>query len=246
MVKKLFALASVTALTGLMAAVAASGCSSTTTVDGTPTAETGPDAKGPLKEAAPPDPDVEAGPATCPAPTPVTEADIGLTWVAPGTPQSVCGQADLDALKALFAAGKGSAKYVDIEKALGATCGPCVFTAKAGARWGVIIKDGAQIAADNSQGACFAVLSTTECGKARFNIDSCLDIACPQQECGSDEASARACNTKALKGPCKAFVAPYTTACPDETTLLKNCNSFTRVIEVVCGGGPDGGLDSGI
>ena len=40
MVKKLFALASVTALTGLMVAVAASGCSSTKTED--VTAETGP------------------------------------------------------------------------------------------------------------------------------------------------------------------------------------------------------------
>jgi len=248
MVKKLFALASVTALTGLMAAVAASGCSSTTTVDATPTPEAGPDAKTPLKEAGPdPDPDPEeTGPATCPTPTPVTEADIGLTWLAPGTPQSVCGQADLDALKALFAAGKGSAKYSEIEKALSATCGPCVFTAKAGPRWGVIIKDGAQIAADNSQGACFGVLATAECGKARFNIDSCLDIACPRQECGSDATAFRACNTKALKGACKSFVAPYTTACPDEESLIKNCNSFTRVIEVVCGGGADGGLDSGI
>ena len=35
----------------------------------------------------------------------MTEADIGLTWVAPGTPQSVCGQADLDALKGTIDAG---------------------------------------------------------------------------------------------------------------------------------------------
>jgi len=243
MVKKLFALASVTALTGLMAAVAASGCSSTTTVD-PGTAETGVDAKtdAPAKvDAATPEEDTGAG--TCPTTTPVTAADIGLTWVAPGAPQNVCNQADLDALKAVFAAGKGSAKYSDIEKSLGATCGPCVFTAVKGTRWGMIIKDGANPVADNSLGACFGALSTAECGKARFEIDSCLDIACPQSDCGTDTS---ACNTKALKGACKSFVTPYTAACPDESALLTNCANFVRIIEITCGGGADGGLDSGI
>ena len=242
MVKKLFALASVTALTGLMAAVAASGCSSSTPEPATPITEAGPDVK-PKPDVDSSDPDEPDVVSTCPTTTPVTAADIGLTWVAPGAPQSVCGQSDLDALKKVFADGKGSAKYTDIEKALGTTCGPCVFTAKAGARWGMIIKDGANIIADNSLGACFGALSTAECGKARFEIDSCLDIACPQTDCGTDTS---ACNTKALKGACKSFVAPYTTACPDEDTLIKNCANFVRIIEVTCGGGADGGLDSGI
>ncbi|CAN5924612.1 hypothetical protein BH11MYX4_BH11MYX4_65840 [soil metagenome] len=242
MVKKLFALASVTALTGLMAAVAASGCSSSTVVDTTPTIEAGPDVKVTPKDAAPID-EPDTGPATCPTTTPVTSADIGLTWVAPGAPQSVCNQGDLDALKKVFADGKGSAKYTDIEKSLGATCGPCVFTAVKGARWGMIIKDGANVVADNSLGACFGALSTAECGKARFEIDSCLDIACPQQDCGTDT---QACNTKALKGACKSFVAPYTTACTDENALIASCTNFVRIIEVTCGGGPDAGLDSGI
>ena len=243
MVKKLFALASVTALTGLMAAVAASGCSSSTVVDATPLTEAGPDAKVPPKDSGKePDPE-ETGAATCPTTTPVTEADIGLTWVAPGAPQSVCIQKNLDDLKALFAAGKGSAKYTDIEKTLGTTCAPCVFTAKAGPRWGLLVKDGANVIADNSLGACFGALSTAECGKARFEIDSCLEIACPQTDCGTD---LKICSTKALKGACKSFVTPYTKACPDEQTLLDNCTNFTRIIEVTCGGGPDAGLDSGI
>ena len=242
MVKKLFALASVTALTGLMAAVAASGCSSTI-VDVTPVTEAGPDVKVTPKDAGKdPDPE-ETGAATCPTTTPVTAADIGLSWVAPGAPQNVCTQKNLDDLKALFAAGKGSAKYTDIETTLGATCGPCVFTAKAGPRWGLLVKEGANVIADNSLGACFGAISTPECGKARFEIDSCLDIACPQTDCGTD---LKICNTKALKGACKSFVTPYTKACPDEQTLIDNCTNFTRIIEVTCGGGPDGGLDSGI
>ena len=242
MVKKLFALASVTALTGLMAAVAASGCSSSSPLpEASPTPDASTDVKVTPKEASV-DPVDEAG-GTCPTTTPVTAADIGLTWVAPGAPQNVCNQADLDALKAVFDAGKGSAKYSDIEKSLGATCGPCVFTAVKGARWGMIIKDGANPVADNSLGACFGALSTAECGKARFEIDSCLDIACPQSDCGTDTS---ACNTKALKGACKSFVTPYTTACPDETALLTNCANFVRIIEITCGGGADGGLDSGL
>jgi hypothetical protein len=243
MVKKLFALASVTALTGLMAAVAASGCSSSSPIETGPTTDATTDTKPTQKPDAAEDPDAETPAGTCPTTDPITAADIGLTWVAPGAPQAVCGQADLDALKKVFADGKGSAKYTDIEKSLGATCGPCVFTAKAGARWGMIIKDGANIIADNSLGACFGALSTAECGKARFEIDSCLDIACPQTDCGTDTS---ACNTKALKGACKSFVTPYTAACPDEQTLIDNCTNFVRIIEVTCGGGADAGLDSGI
>jgi hypothetical protein len=243
MVKKLFALASVTALTGLMSAVAASGCSSTTTVDPGTTPDATSDVKvTPPKETGPID-EPETGPSTCPSTDPITAADIGLTWVAPGAIQNVCTQQNLDDLKALFDAGKGSAKYTDIEKSLGATCGPCVFTAAKGARWGMIIKDGANIVADNSLGACFGVVGSAECGKARFEIDSCLDIACPQTDCGTDTS---ACNQKALKGACKSFIAPYTTACPDEQTLIDTCTNFVRIIEVTCGGGPDAGLDSGL
>jgi hypothetical protein len=244
MVKKLFALASVTALTGLMAAVAASGCSSSTVVDTTPTTEAGPDVKTTPKDATVEPDDAEPpGPGTCPTTTPVTAADIGLTWVAPGPPQDVCSQQNLDDLKALFDAGKGSAKYTDIEKTLGTTCAPCVFTASKGARWGLIIKDGANIVADNSSGSCFGQLSTAECGKATFELDACTDIACPQTDCGTDT---QACATKAGKGACKSFVTAFQTACPDAQTLIDNCTNFVRIIEVSCGGGPDGGKDSSL
>ncbi|HSO38232.1 MAG TPA: hypothetical protein VLT33_37145, partial [Labilithrix sp.] len=62
-------------------------------------------------------------------------------------------------------------------------------------------------------------------------------------DCGTDT---QACNTKALKGACKSFVTPYTTACTDENALIASCTNFVRIIEVTCGGGPDAGLDSGI
>jgi len=245
MVKKMFALASVTALSGLMAAVAASGCSSTTTVDN-PGAETGvPDAK--LEAAVKPDTsvDTDAPADTCPAPTPITATDIGLTWVAPGAPQAVCDQSNLDALKKVFADGKGSAKYTDIEKSLGATCAACVFTPKAGARWGVIIKDGTNIAADNSSGSCYAQNSTAECGKATFELDACVDIACPQSEC----TDAAACTKKAVaaKGPCATFTKAFQTGCPDAAALGDLCDNFIKTIVASCGGGPEAGtLDASL
>ena len=241
MVKKLFALASVTALTGLMAAVAASGCSSSTVVDATPVTEAGPDAKVTPKEAGKdPDPE-ETGAGTCPTTTPVTEADIGLTWVAPGPVQDACTQDNLDALKAVFAKGKGSASYKDIEASLGANCAACAFTPVKGTRWGVIIKDGANVAADNSSGSCFGQLSTPECGKAVFELDACIDIACPQADC-PDRA---ACTPKAVKGACKSFAGPFQKACTDPT-VPESCNNFVKTIVVSCGGGADGGKDSGL
>ena len=243
MVKKLFVLASVTALTGLMAAVAVSGCSSTNTVTD-PVAETGPaDAKVEAAVKKDAEPEDSSTTTTCPDMSKaVTVADIGLTWVAPGAPQSVCDQSNLDALKAVFAAGKGSAKYSDIEKSLGATCAACVFTPVKGARWGLIIKDGANIAGDNSQGSCNAQYSDNACGKASFEADACADLACPQQECTDQSA----CQKKAFaaKGPCATFAAGYRSACTKDIGDV--CDNFIKTIVASCGGGGDAGLDASL
>lgn len=221
-----------TAAAAASATVSASGCSSTPEA---PTTESG-------AEPTPSEASAEVGPPSCPTTVPIGLADIGLKWFAPGPSQNACNQANLDALKAAFASAGGSAKYSDIETSLGPTCSACVFTVKSADRWGLIIKDGAAVVADNSLGACFGELSTAACGKARFEIDYCLDMVCPQATCGTDTKD---CNTKALKGACETFLVPYTAACPEEETLIRACASFARVIEVVCGGGPDAGLDAG-
>jgi hypothetical protein len=211
--------------------------------DGGGTSAADPPVRPPRIVDPPADPDEPSSNGLCPMTVVITAADIGLTWVAPGPSQAVCNQQNLDDLKALLAAGNGVAKYADIESALGPTCGACVFTGRSDARWGMIIKDGANVIADNSQGACFGVLETAQCGKARFEIDACLSIACPPSDCGTDTS---ACNQKALKGACRAFVSPYFNACKDEQRLTGTCTSFVRIVEVTCGGGPDAGLDSGL
>lgn len=254
MIKKMFALASVTALTGLVTAVAASGCSSGGFYqsgllpeggEAGPTFEGGvTDARfdAPVKRdaALPPEEDGNIG-ATCPPSTPITVADIGLTWLAPGAPQSACSQTNLDALKALFAMNGGSAKYTDIEVALGATCSACAFTQVKGSRWGIIIKNGATVAADNSSGSCFAQVSGNACGKAAFELDACVDIACPVGDC-VDTAK---CTQKAVAttGPCRTFASTFKAACPAVGT---ECDNFLKTIMASCGGGPAGGLDASL
>ena len=243
MVKKLFALASVTALTGLIAAVAVAGCSSTNTVTdpGAETSVTDAKVEAAVKKDA--EPEDSSTTTTCPDMSKAfTAADIGLTWIAPGAPQSVCDQSNLDALKAVFAAGKGSAKYSDIEKSLGATCAACVFTPVKGARWGVIVKDGTTIAGNNSAGSCNAQYQGDACGKAAFEADACAVIACPQQEC-TDRA---ACQKKAFaaKGPCSTFAAGYRSACTKDIGDV--CDNFIKTIVASCGGGGDAGLDASL
>jgi hypothetical protein len=243
MIRKLFALASVSALTGLVSVVSVAGCSSDQP-GGEPAApDTGtnvvkPDASA---DGPKPPPDEPDEPATCPTTVPITAKEIGLTWVAPGPVQSVCSQQNLDDLKALFDKGKGSAKYSDIEKTLGATCGPCVFTQVKSPTWGVIVKDGTAVVADNSSGSCFGQLSDGTCGKAVFELDACVNLVCPQS-CSDRQA----CTSKALKGACKDYGTAFQKGCPEAATLEPQCDNFIKIIAVSCSGGADAGIDASL
>lgn len=253
MVKKLFALASVTALTGLMVTIGVAGCSSTTEVT-EPTADSGttPDAAvKPKADAGDPDEETEAGPAVCPPPASpqITAAEIEaqLKWMPPTVEKTACAQGDLDAITDLFKKNPTGVQYTDLEKALSATCAPCVFTnAAASPKWQMFIKgSGGYI--DNSAGACFAAVKDEACGKARFQWELCVDGACNETDCATDDQNKiRTCIGKAANGVCKDITTAYTTACPDEQTYIDACGSILSAIAGVCGGGPDGGLDASI
>jgi hypothetical protein len=240
MTKKVFALASVTVLTGLMAAVAVSACSSTDSPGDASPAFATPDARadGPVKPA-PSDEDVMQ---TCPTTAPVTAADIGPTWVGPALPQTICNQQNLDDLKALFAKGNGNATHSDMEKTLGATCSPCVFTPVNSPTWGILIKDGNRIVADNSLGSCFTQFSDAKCGKAVFELDACAEHVCPQEECTDRQA----CMTKALNGACKDFSATLQKDCPRAADIQRQCDNFIKIVAASCAGGPDAGVDASL
>jgi len=244
MVKKLFALASVTALTGLTAAVAASGCSSTTKEE--PAGDSGPavDAKTPIipKDSA----EVDAPAGNCPSTTPITAADIDaqLAWKAPAAIQTVCNQKNIDDLKALFvkAGPTGTITYAEVETALGATCSACAFSEQTGANWQIFVKvpNGA---IDNRVGSCMAQLENAACGKARFQWDECLDFTCQEAECG-DEAKVKACKTKTQSGACKDLTTAYAKACPNEDTQLPICGNIFSAIAISCSGGKDASIDA--
>lgn len=247
MFKKMFALASVTALTGLVATVAAAGCSSTTTAAGTDTdaaVATG-DAAVKPKDAAPADPDTGVGPATCPTTDAITVADVeaSFKWNPPAAPQSVCTQKNLDDLRALFKTGMGSAKFTDIQTTLGTTCGACVFTPSTATAWGLFLTDtSGKVVGDNSGPSCLAQIDSAACGKADAEFTACTDSACA--DCATDQATIDACTTKAAKGACKAVTAAAGTACTKTAEAKTFCSDTLSIIAVSCGGGPDGGLDA--
>jgi hypothetical protein len=250
MVKKLFALASVTALTGLIAAVAASGCSSTDVINDTPDGtggDTGKPDTGKPKEAGP-DPDEPATTGTCPSTDPITAADIEkqLNWLPPTAVQSVCTQTNIDDLKALFKSAPATGvAFTDINAKLGATCAACAFsTDKNTTNWGIFAQYDGKSAVQNESGACFAVIKDPACGKARFEWETCLDIACPESDCGADKR--QACFPKAYKvgGACKAITDAYVAACPDEQGLIDACGTTFKSLAVTCAGGPDAGIDA--
>ena len=242
MIKKIFALASVTALTGLVASVSAAGCSSTTTAqDNSDTGVVPNEAGDAKKQPFEAGPEPEAGPTTCPTTAEITTTEIetSFKWMPPGAAQSVCGQKDVDALRDLFAKGMGSAKYSEIKTALGATCGACAFTKETATKWGLFIEDAAgKIAFDNSHGACEAIIDNDACGKADAEFSVCLDQACV--DC-ADQTATDACFSKAAKGACKAVGAAGAKAC---TVDPAPCDSVLSLLAIVCGGGVDGGLDA--
>lgn len=253
MVKKLFALASVTALTGLMAATAASGCSSTTTssADTNDAAQSGDTSKPPTppKDAAPSTDDAATAPAVCPSTTEITAADIEMTfkWVAPKPIQNVCTQKNLDDLKALFVKGMGGAKYTEIKTTLGANCAACAFSKKDAANWQLFVEDGIGFIS-NSTASCLATVENAACGKAAFEFDICLRSVCSQADCGMDQTAISACQKKAVKGACKKLSTDFGTACGAnlQADLTDKCTGPVADLAVVCGGGPDGGLDSSV
>ena len=246
-VKKVFALVSVTALSGLVAAIAASGCSSTETITDTPETSTIPDAKLDTK-AKETEPDEASGPASCPTLTPITEAEVEaqIKWLPPVPSQTVCTQPDIDSLKALFKSatpGKGIA-FADIKKSLGATCSACAFSPIAGPNWQVFVEDKAG-AIDNRTGSCFAQLENVECGRKRFNWESCLNAACPTADCADATGKVPSkCKQNAQKAACKDLTTAYAKACPNETTILPICGNIFSAITVSCSGGLDSGIDA--
>ena len=248
--KKLFALASVSAIAGLMTTVTASGCSSTTTE--TSSSSSGSTGDGGTKDATVKDRTVVPGDdeeevTDCPQNVPLTEADLDkeIGWKEAKKTPGACTPTDLTQLEANFK-DTGIKSYFDLGKQLSTECFACVFAKDTDANWGPIVGT----AENNGEtgfvnfGACFGAVEDPACGKALQYEQFCYNIAC--NECATTSTERQKCTEKAgSSGMCTEFGDTTATACPNIQTSAKQCNSIIDAAKTLCGSGTaaDAGQD---
>ncbi len=244
--KKLFALASFTAITGIMVATTAAGCSSSSSST-TGGGDAQPDGKKPAPPPVNPPPTDDGGgddaPSTgCPPTTPIDAAS--LPWEDPAQPSlNACNEKDITAMAAAIKAG--SVKTDDDLKAVmtggaAGACSKCVFTDATKSPWGPLPevndpKAGNQAVTVNV-GGCYALgLKNNACGKALQNLEDCKFTACFDDACPANPTSTQLqnCFTAAEKGACKAIAASIQTACAGVQqsqldTVAADCEPDTR------------------
>jgi hypothetical protein len=214
--KKLFALASFSAVAGAFV-LAPTGCSSSSTT--TTTTDAGTDHKTPTPPPPPPPPGDDADTGSnnmCPDPTPIDPATLPYEDPAPVN-NGQCTEADLTKLGGAVA----SAKSDDDLKAIltgGATgtCAKCVFTDANKPGWGplpeVSTSSGPQAATVNLGGCYELVTMNKACGKSIQNLLDCEFQACNGCPSG-DQTAFSNCIKKADSTACKSSVTALQTNC---------------------------------
>ena len=256
MVKKLFALASVTALTGLVAASSLAGCSDSNDGDGgggTPDSGA-PDVKKDSKTPVDPgDGDVE--PESC---YDSGSAAILSEKVTANFPGNLCTPAEVDALLAgCFGDGASEAKCEAVQTNSTA-CYECVLgpiEAKDSFDIPVFLPVGSGGAGQISIYACIAVaIGMPECAIPLTNNSFCPANACATCE----DSESKACQEEALQDACKIDLpkdcVDAFNALTDADPAIKMCTgadglgSLKASANVLCGTGAkvvDGGTDGG-
>lgn len=199
MVKKLFALASVTALTGLVAAVSAAGCSSTTYVYADAGAA---DAR--RDGTRPPDTEESDAP-TCKAQGVFEPED--LKNPAPRQ-ASACDTAKIAAIAAKCASNDADANGAECKAARdlagNKTCADCIFGTDADAQWKVVnLQPAAERPVRYNQAGCIEHVSgVAGCGESLLTLNICLTAYCTQCTTDADE---RACVEDVINAECAGF-----------------------------------------
>lgn len=256
--KKLFALASFTAVAGAFVAASSAGCSSSSTTT-TTTTDGGKDGKAPPPPPANTDDGggMDSGPTTCPDTTPITSADIDsqIGWKPPAAINTSCTDADIAKLNSAFN-NTANKTYDDVIKDITASIGAgnclnCIVTDKTAANWGVLVKD--TMGALPNFGACYAGFpgSNAACGKANEYLEICVLTAC--QGC-ADQNSFDACTqSKGIAKACADPIKTLQTACASVTgidqtdsAINKACGDIVDGASTLCNGGKyDGGVADG-
>jgi hypothetical protein len=254
--KKLFALASFTAVAGVFVAASSAGCSSSSTST-TTTTDAGKDSGKSVPPGVTDDGGGDDGstpPTTCPDTTPITSADIDsqIGWKPPVAIQSVCTDVQIGKLDAAFnnTANKTYDDVIkDVTASIGAgACLSCIVTDKTAANWGVLVSD--PMGALPNFGACYAGFpgSNAACGKANEYLEICVLTAC--QGC-ADQNSFDACSSsKGITKACADPIMALQTSCGSVTgidqtdsAINKACGDIVDGASTLCNGGKyDGGV----
>lgn len=255
MMKKLFALASVTALGGFVAFASAAGCSSSEIISQPGEALPGDGGKKDARPAPPP-PEEQTPPAeTCKAKEAFTPAET-----KPPAPQSgtACTDAGIDALAGACAEdpnaeGCTSARDQPANK----TCAQCIFGKKDDAEWKVInLMPGETPSARYNQEGCVEHITGVKgCGIGYLKILDCFNNYC--SKCPDNEL--QTCLEEVAEGDCRQHRIADTacaTALSSKQDAIDACfpanqepgsvkTLFVNMSKIACKTAPGGGAKDG-
>ncbi len=244
MLKRIFALASVTALTGLLSAVAAAGCSSdepkaqTSLEAGSPNQPNGGgSSNGNLQDGGgSPDDDI-----ACMEKDAIDETKF--PYATAKKAPNACSAKELEDLAKFFTDKAQNTEDISIAEWKGTvsdTCAKCVFSEATGAEWSPILVKGDKL--DNvNRGGCIEIASgKRSCGQAYQRVAECRLAACVDT-CKSAEGFTECLGDvegiftgpckgayKALQDECGADLEKYEAACRG------NSYTFEGPVRVQC------------
>jgi hypothetical protein len=268
MVKKLFALASITGLTGLVTAITAAGCSSTEVVQGgSPDATTDAPKTTPKDTGTPVDTDEPAEP-SCKA----KDVTFTATPINPPAAQTktACSDAVIDALATACLEDPASTKDTKCKDARAVaankTCVDCVFGTKTDTEWKVINIEEGKSAQFNQAGCIDHITTVPGCGGAYITILRCANTFCPQGEGKCDQTTGTACFNEIKEAECKNYLLGNKVSSDDQACsnalqakdpqISDNCFAadntaaaektfFVNMVKTSCQSDPGGSKDSG-
>jgi hypothetical protein len=215
MSKKLFALASVSALGGLVSATSSSGCSSTEVI--TVQSDAARDVVSDRRIGDQEEPDID----TCMLGAGRETEQLDHTEVAYKSPAVTAGACSEQAIKDIetFIGTQPSVLFADLKaelvKKAGDACAKCVFAAETD-KWAPIVEDASGKVIDVNLGGCIELVSgSAACGKAYQQFDTCTTFGCSECTVTAEKAQCQK-DIVSPGGPCEAAGDDLIGACTNK------------------------------
>ena len=246
MMKRIFALASVSALGGLTAASAATGCSSDEPAGSRPT-DAGIDVNRGRDAGPAVDPTEPEEPESCLSTEPIDATRFPYARAMRSA--GACTEDDLKAISTFFKEKTNAGEDVVVSewsKEVSEKCAKCAFSTIDATEWAPILVKEDRLENVN-RGGCIEVLSGSEaCGRAYQQVTECRLEACLAKCKTQDEFTACLQDAQGIfTGPCKASYDVMDKECGNNLGAYENgCRgtewTFEGPIKVQCitGGGP--------